>query len=427
MKTKITLGLMMAIFMMPITYVHAGVGVGNGGEGDHAAYIEKLKQELGVLDRRSESQTPIKADDLYEWCSRVTRLLKRELMRANRQIEQDQLLVAKQILKDALIIISESLHLDPSQASPMTKKLIDRGVIYIDALDQEFEQGTIRDGDTLTILLFLTGYVDLILNTEETLDRPWYIPYYYSGGRRDHEHFDFLAFSQKYLWYAKTQLSFLANHFSRLERRNGEMVVTPIGNPRAFLKLSELGTFFVADDIANTLEAYRHACLVLDLKLLSEMLRDFNVFKDRSVFSTVPQALSQTRSALDHALQDLSGYISVLKPDQFETWNVLGSRLYVTSGQVESVNLGEPRYVQKLTIQAQAQRSEAIMEVLANGEVKGTIHLPARDPSYVVTVAAVTDSIELRHVSGGTVEVISIQSVQQPPMSQPYTFWRNQR
>ena len=39
MKTKITLGLMMAIFMMPIAYTHAGVGVGNGGEGDHAAAL----------------------------------------------------------------------------------------------------------------------------------------------------------------------------------------------------------------------------------------------------------------------------------------------------------------------------------------------------------------------------------------------------
>src|SRR3989344_8787604 len=101
MKTKITLGLMMAIFMMPIAYTHAGVGVGNGGEGDHAAYIEKLKQELGVLDRRSV-RDPLNPDDLYEWCSRVTRLLKRELMRANRQMERDQLLLAKQILKDAL-------------------------------------------------------------------------------------------------------------------------------------------------------------------------------------------------------------------------------------------------------------------------------------------------------------------------------------
>ncbi|MBI3018598.1 MAG: hypothetical protein HYY61_01720, partial [Deltaproteobacteria bacterium] len=245
------------------------------------------------------------------------------------------------------------------------------------------------------------------------------------GGCQNPEHFDFLAFSQKYLWSAKTQLFFLVTHFTRLQRKDGEAIVTPIGNPRAFLKLSELGTFFIADDISGTLEAYRHACLVLDLKLLSENLRNFNLFNDRSIFTSVKMAVGATRFSLDHALSDLTGYIQVLNPNQLETWNVLGSRRTLLPGNVASINLGEPRFIQRLTIQAQAQRSEAIMEVLVNGEVKGTIHLPARDPSYVVTVAAVTDSLELRHVSGGSIDILSIQSVQQPPQPQPYTSWRS--
>lgn len=387
----------------------AGVGVGNGGEGDRIQYIEKLKQELGVLDR-SRNEAP-EISDFTEWCGKVTRMLRRELMRAERQIQVEQLALAKQILTDALIVASESFRLDPQAGSPLTKKLVDRGVIYMDALDELFWNHEHRD--LLTSLLFLTTYVDFIIETESGLDHPFYIPYICRHQHHPDSHFDFLRFTSRYLEYAKEQLSFLATHFTRLEKRDGEIWVTPVGNPKAFLKLLELGAFFVAQDIANTLEAWKHACLVMDLEVLSEALRDFNLFNDRSIFPSVKGALYETRTELERILGELSSFTARLQPDRFTSRELLNGRIILGQGQTQSLYLGGSRYVQKLVIEAQAQRTDPMFEVVVNGEVKGTIHLPPRDPRYVVTIADWADSIEFRHTEGGGIEILSVKVFEQ--------------
>jgi hypothetical protein len=410
MKNKVLMTMAMVVFIFkPADAAAAGVGVGNGGEGDKSQYIEKLKQELGVLDR-PQSET-LEISDFYEWCGKVTRMLRRELMRAERQIQFERLALAKQILKDALIVASESFRLDPQAASPITKKLVDRGVIYIDALDEIFWSHQQRD--LLTSLLFLTNYVDFIIETEEGLDHPFYIPYICRHQTHPDSHFDFLRFTNRYLEYAKDQLSFLATHFTRIEKRDGEVWVTPVGNPKAFLKLIELGAFFVAQDIANTLEAWKHACLVMDLEVLSEVLRDFNLFNDRSIFPSIKTALYETRTELDRILSELSSFAERLAPDQFTSRELLNGRLILGQSQTQSLYLGGSRYVQKLVIEAQAQRTDPMFEVIVNGEVKGTIHLPPRDPQYVVTIADWADSIEFRHTEGGGIEMISVKVFEQ--------------
>jgi hypothetical protein len=39
-----------------------------------------------------------------------------------------------------------------------------------------------------------------------------------------------------------------------------------------------------------------------------------------------------------------------------------------------------------LIVQAQGISSDSVIEVMVNGQVKGTIYAPGRDPSYVVTI-----------------------------------------
>ena len=65
----------------------------------------------------------------------------------------------------------------------------------------------------------------------------------------------------------------------------------------------------------------------------------------------------------------------------------------------------EIHQVQRLVIEAEGIAQEAMFEVLVNGDVKGTIHVPGRDPRYIVTVAEATRSIELRHTSGAAVRI----------------------
>jgi hypothetical protein len=58
-----------------------------------------------------------------------------------------------------------------------------------------------------------------------------------------------------------------------------------------------------------------------------------------------------------------------------------------------------------------------MVDVVVNGETKGTLYIPATDPTYVVTVGEAARSIVFRHISGGRVTItrvdatLSVQSV----------------
>lgn len=77
-------------------------------------------------------------------------------------------------------------------------------------------------------------------------------------------------------------------------------------------------------------------------------------------------------------------------------------------GETRSISIDGFRHIQKLHIEAWGVRNEAMFEILVNGEVKGTIFVPARDPEYVVTIAEATRSIQLRHKTGATVAIENI-------------------
>jgi len=68
----------------------------------------------------------------------------------------------------------------------------------------------------------------------------------------------------------------------------------------------------------------------------------------------------------------------------------------VRQGQTKSLRLPDRMFVQKLYIQAEAKgRYDSYAHVSANGDTKGTLYLPGRDPHYTVTIADVADSVEI--------------------------------
>ena len=69
--------------------------------------------------------------------------------------------------------------------------------------------------------------------------------------------------------------------------------------------------------------------------------------------------------------------------------------MYLSEGQTKSISLRTDGYVKKLIISAEDVRNDAKFQVMVNGTVKGTIYVPGRDPSYIVTVEDSTSSIEL--------------------------------
>ena len=93
-----------------------------------------------------------------------------------------------------------------------------------------------------------------------------------------------------------------------------------------------------------------------------------------------------------------------------ETITLPGSYLRLEEGQTVSISVGGYRHISKLIIRGEGVWRDAMMEVLVNGDTKGTIYAPGSDPSYVVTIAEASSSIELRGLRG-TMNVRGIQAV----------------
>jgi hypothetical protein len=86
----------------------------------------------------------------------------------------------------------------------------------------------------------------------------------------------------------------------------------------------------------------------------------------------------------------------------------LGGKIQINRAATESLSLSGPVYIKNLVIQAQGYASNSTIEVMVNGQVKGTIQAPGVDPSYIVTVGETARSIEFRHRDGGPMQILSI-------------------
>ena len=100
-------------------------------------------------------------------------------------------------------------------------------------------------------------------------------------------------------------------------------------------------------------------------------------------------------------------------PEPVETVNLNLSPFYLSRGQVQTVHLGSDwRHIVKVYIQASGVNNYvSTFQVVANGDVKGTVLVPGSDPWYVVTVGEVASSLQLQHVSGGTAYIKAISVV----------------
>jgi hypothetical protein len=284
----------------------SGGGVGNGGEASRKAYIKKLKDELGELQLRKSTQT----EEITGWSSKVANMLKTEMERAERRIsKQNDLDAAKQIMQDALAVAGDSLELEPELAKPITKTLIDRGLMILIALDDTLDVS--KKFDLKTEVNFLFDYMGFIIKKEKELDRDWYIPYrykYYDRCRdRCEKEFDYDAFERKYIRYAQEQIEFVLDHLAEIKKdRDGEEVPVPVGNAKAFLRVAELVTDFASEDISENLHANNYTCVIDELSALSTELMSYNLFDDRSYFSDDADAVYISYWKMARAAREIS-------------------------------------------------------------------------------------------------------------------------
>ncbi|MEN0060485.1 MAG: hypothetical protein AAGB31_16715 [Bdellovibrio sp.] len=108
---------------------------------------------------------------------------------------------------------------------------------------------------------------------------------------------------------------------------------------------------------------------------------------------------------------------------KYETSSI-GGNFTVANAEVQSIWLSHARYIRNILVQAEGIRTDSTIEVMVNGEVKGTIYAPGRDPSYVVTIGETASSIQFRHRTGGAMRIINVTATLstwagQPPRQHP--------
>lgn len=379
---------------IPEQALQVGTGVGNAGDGARAYRRREIKHDLG------------KYQDLLAWCRHAAGHLERSLRRARMQYSYGDFESSKVIIKDAYVAISESLNVNPYSYSPITKKMVDRGLKYITAIES-INQRYSTPSDLHTEVFFLDKYTELILKVENELDRDYFIPYKHSNCRGCG--YDFEEFTRKYLKVAYKELNFVYDTFVQKVSTRGHYDYRPVGNQFTFLKLAELSSGDIAADIASTLYRYQNACLVLKLNDLSLDLNEFNEYGDRVLFRTPVQAVRYTASQFDQMLSQFKRAMSGSShKSRSQLSELLYRRLTLHPGDLKSVPVND--YVQKIYVQAEALRVDAQVEVIVNGDVKRTIYLPARDPNYVVTIADTTSEISFRHITGGKVIISSVKA-----------------
>lgn len=284
-----------------------GTGVGSGNSDTRQAYIEGLVEELKfVTDPQVNSQEILRDSiKIIEWCQGALERLKHERNKAIRQLNSHNYDAAERILIDVLYAIALSYPKTPSDPGPYTRVMVDRALVLSKLITNQGFVGGGQRLDKVTYLNFLFSYVDFIIEIGEDFDQNWYVPYKYQYDRcyldNCPQQFNFRDFEQRYVLVARRQLEFT----SQLIEVTGRGNVRPLGRPKVYLATAQALSFYVANDLSESLYAYVMSCSIGDLKFLTEDLAAYLYKGSTDAFLSDSDAVTGTFSTLVEVIDDL--------------------------------------------------------------------------------------------------------------------------
>lgn len=279
------------------------------------------------------------------------------------------------ILEDGLRKAASQIH--PRFGQALTSKAIKRGVTLLNELkDTEDSKQKVR-----TINHFLFNYYGFIENVSQKLDLSYFNTGYSRIERSNTE------FERLFVNFAKEQVEMVLKTMTMTEGRT----IYPVGAPTMVLKALKVTTQAMADDLSESIFAARFACQIEDLEIVSSDIADYLEFgsKYHDDFTAVQELVGAAKRAVgSRGCRD--GYQS----QEPRTFDALRGSFNLYSGTTQQVRLNNPTAIKKLIVSAEGIRNDAMFDVVVNGDVKGTIYVPGRDPSYYVTINEFASSIE---------------------------------
>jgi hypothetical protein len=101
--------------------------------------------------------------------------------------------------------------------------------------------------------------------------------------------------------------------------------------------------------------------------------------------------------------------VALAQESYLDSIELAGQAITVEVGKSVTLDLGMSRRVDHVEIDAFGVGGNGMFEVVVDGQVKGTIHVPGQDPKYIVTIAEETRHFVLHHLSGNKARVTSFK------------------
>lgn len=232
---------------------------------------------------------------LYQWCNRTVSNLERSLDRAINLEHQWRFGEAKRELLQGLRDATHGAS-GARQAGVLTARAIWRGIDTANDIDKAVAGVGIGDR---TVVRYLKGYYQFIIDTANNIDLPYYIPY---ESCRRCETSDQNEFDTRLLTYARAQVQLVLDNLADMSSKG---VVTPVGAVQGYLKALESSTSYATSDLKSyLLSQYNYACAIQDLEELSDRVSNFNSGSRRS-YSDFYEAVNSSFREASEILSDL--------------------------------------------------------------------------------------------------------------------------
>lgn len=295
-------------------------------------------------------------------------------------------------------LVDAAARINPHYEQTLTSKAIKRGLILLAELKASPESRQ----KVRAINHFLFNYFLFIENVSNKLD----IPYFQHGSAFSRVSSSNTQFEKLFVNFASYQIKMILDTMSTEAREGRNTVIYPIGSPTLLLTALKITTATMANDLSESIFAARYACTIGALDTASHdiafYLNTHGSYPDEYV------AVQELVGAVKRATGARCGSryennADTYPAEQSSTTDAIAGAFILQNGTTQQVRLNGTKYIKKLIISAEGIRSEAMFDVVVNGDVKGTVYVPGRDPSYFVTVEQYTDSIELVSRSGSAI------------------------
>ena len=251
-----------------------------------------------------------------EWCHGAIAILEEAQRRELNQEVRGNKPQALKVLIDGL----DKALADEQNANSedtLTFRMLDRGK----KLAQAVQDTTLDDVDGLdTSINAMKMYYTFVEQMSRELDVVYYVPAHYAHhGCKSCGTVDMDQFEEKYEQYAKAQLVWVAgarnpytkmisgNFTDSITAKDGSgMEIHPKGSAKALLKMEELTTQNVTEDLVDSIFNARYACVVKSMVILNGDLANHNG-GDMGIYGDDRYAINETIPALVDASERIHG------------------------------------------------------------------------------------------------------------------------